>query len=424
MTTQVLLLLFMIAAFVALVLFAKLPVSLSLVATAMALPLLAGRGLPLDQLVEGMFGYLDTGLVLVTAMIFLKVIEGNGLLGDLTRGITIRFGKSPLVLLVALTVVIMFPGMITGSCTASVLGTGTLVSPILLAMGMPLPVVGAVISSAAVYGMIAPPVNIPVMIIGGGIDLPYIGFDGLLALVTFPMAILTTLFLGLRHVDRKALARVIDEKKAEPRAGKLSIYLPLLTCVILMVGPKAFPKWFPDPRLPLTFLISAAVGLAVGKRFNVAKAARDGVREILPVVGILFGVGMLIEMMTLTGIRGTIVIGALSIPPAFMLLGIALILPLFGGISVYGGASVLGVPFALALLGQNQIVVLSALSLIGAMGSYMPPVALTPVVAAQLIGEPKYGRIIKLALAPAVVAVLVGVAMLVWANPIAKFLGV
>jgi hypothetical protein len=107
-----------------------------------------------------------------------------------------------------------------------------------------------------------------------------------------------------------------------------------------------------------------------------------------------------------------------------MLAAIAVALPLFGGISVYGGASVLGVPFALALLGQNQIVVLSALSLIGAMGSYMPPVALTPVVAAQLIGEPKYGRIVRIALLPALVAVLVGVAMLVWANPIAKFLGV
>ena len=70
----------------------------------------------------------------------------------------------------------------------------------------------------------------------------------------------------------------------------------------------------------------------------------------------------------------------------FLFASIAVILPLFGGISVYGGASVLGVPFALALLGRNQIVVLSALSLIGAMGSYMPPVAFTPVVTAGLLG--------------------------------------
>jgi len=84
------------------------------------------------------------------------------------------------------------------------------------------------------------------------------------------------------------------------------------------------------------------------------RAARAGVSEILPVIGILLGVGMLIEVLTLTGLRGAIVVGSLSIPSAFLFAGIAIILPLFGGISVYGGASVLGVPFALALLGRNQ----------------------------------------------------------------------
>ena len=143
----------------------------------------------------------------------------------------------------------------------------------------------------------------------------------------------------------------------------------------------------------------------------------------MPVVGILFGVGMLIEVMTLTGLRGAIVVGTLSLPPALMLLGLAVILPLFGGISVYGGASVLGVPFALAMLGKNPIMVLSAISLIGAMGSYMPPVALTPAITAQVIGEPKYGRINRHCFWPALFAVAVGVLLLIYANPIGKFLG-
>jgi TRAP-type C4-dicarboxylate transport system permease large subunit len=423
MTSDLLLVLAMAGCFVALVVLAKLPVSLSLVVTSVVLAPVAAHRLALDQLVEGMFGYLDTCLVLITAMIFMKVIERSGLLGELTRAITAAFGRSPALLLVALTVVIMFPGMITGSCTASVLGTGALVAPILTEMGLPLAVAGAVVSSAAVFGMIAPPVNIPVMIIGGGIDMPYVGFDLVLAAVTFPLAILTTLFIGYRYVQRDKLAAVVESNRSAERVGGWLIYLPLVAVVVLMVGPKAFPSWFPDPRLPLTFLVSALVGLFTGKRVEVVRAARDGVGEILPVVGILFGVGMLIEIMTLTGMRGAIVLGALSLPQALALAGIAVILPLFGGISVYGGASVLGVPFALAMLGKNQIVVLAALSLIGAMGSYMPPVALTPVVTAQLIGEPKYGRIIRYCLWPAVVAVGVGVLMLVYANPLAKLLG-
>ena len=425
MTTGLLFVLLMAISLVVLVVVAKWPVSLSLAATSIVILLLAGDGrLHIDKLVEGMFGYLDVGVVLIAAMVFMKIIEANGMLAELTRGIIIAFGRSPLGLLVALTIVVMFPGMITGSCTASVLGTGAIVAPILVELGLPLLVAGAFISSAAVYGMIAPPVNVLVMTIGGGIDLPYIGFDLPLALFSVPLAILTSIYLGYRYVEKDKLARVIERSRSSGGDGGIVQYLPLLVVFILMIGPKAFPQWFPDPRLPLTFVIGSALALCTGKRINPLKAAREGVSEILPVIGILFGVGMLIEVMTLTGIRGAIVVGALSLPDVLMLAGLALILPIFGGISVYGGASVLGVPFALAMLGQNQIIVLAALSLIGAMGSHMPPVALTPVVTAKMIGEPSYMKIARLCLVPSIAAILVGLLLIVFANPIAHFLGV
>ena len=46
----------------------------------------------------------------------------------------------------------------------------------------------------------------------------------------------------------------------------LLIGLALIVVFALMVGPKAFPHWFPDPRLPLTFLIGSTIALftAVG----------------------------------------------------------------------------------------------------------------------------------------------------------------
>jgi GntP family gluconate:H+ symporter len=426
---EALLLLLTAVCFVALVLAVRLPVSLSLAASSVLLALAAGKGVPIQHLVEGMFSYLDVILVLITAMIFMKVIEANGLLGELTRSIIAGLGHSPVLLLVALTVVIMFPGMITGSCSASVLGTGAIVAPVLLRLGLPLAAAGAVISSAAVYGMIAPPVNIPVMIIGGGIDMPYIGFDLTLALLTVIPAVMTTLWLAVKFVDRTKLAEVVAQNRAAPGIDafrgcrRFLLYLPLLVILVLMIGPKSFPGWFPDPRLPLTFLIGSLIGMFSGKRFDVIWAARAGTSEILPVAGILLGVGMLIEMLTLTGLRGAIVVGSLSIPSAYLYASIAIILPLFGGISVYGGASVLGVPFALALLGRNQIIVLSALSLIGAMGSYIPPVAFTPMVTAGLIGE-NYLAIVRRCLLPALAAIVLGVVVLIFANPIAKSLGV
>ncbi len=428
-TPDALLLLLTAGCFVALVVAAKLPVSLSLAATSVVLALAAGHGFPLGHLVEGMFSYLDVVLVLLAAMIFMKVIEANGLLTELTQSLVSRLGRSPALLLVALTVVIMFPGMITGSCTASVLGTGAIVAPVLMRMGVPRATAGAVISSAAVYGMIAPPVNIPVMIIGGGIDMPYVGFGLILAALTVVPAVLTTMWLTRRGVDRARLAEVVAQSRAELatsafRGGRRALlYVPLVAVIVLMVGPRTFPRWFPDPRLPLTFLIGSLLGVFAGRRVSLIAAARAGVGEILPVAGILVGVGMLIEMLTLTGLRGAIVVGALSIPSVFLFASIAVMLPLFGGISVYGGASVLGVPFALALLGRNQIVVLAGLSLIGAMGSYMPPVAFTPVVAAGMLGEP-YMPIVRRCALPALAAVLLGTLVLIYANSIARFFGV
>ena len=423
------LLLLTAATFVALVLAARLPVSLSLAAASVVLALAAGRGVPVGHLVEGMFSYLDVVLVLITAMIFMKTIEANGLLPELTRGLVVTLGRSPALLLVALTIVIMFPGMITGSCTASVLGTGVFVAPVLMGLGMSRVTTGAVISSAAVYGMIAPPVNVPVMIIGGGIDMPYIGFGTVLAVLTILPAVATTLWLARGTIDPGRLAEVVAESRAAVRASdfrgwrRALLFVPLAVVIVLMAGPKTFPAWFPDPRLPLTFLIGSALGACCGKRIRIVAEARAGVGEILPVLGILLGVGMLIEMLTLTGLRGAIVVGALSIPSVFLFASIAVILPLFGGISVYGGASVLGVPFALALLGRNQVVVLSALSLIGAMGSYLPPVAFTPVVTAGVLGEDTLA-IARRCAGPAVAAVVLGTLILIFANPVARLFGV
>ncbi len=423
MAVEVWLLVLMLAVFLALVLWIKLPVGLALAITGVVTAAAAGEGFPLRHLVEGMFGYLDVSLVLITAMIFMKVIEKNGLLDVLARDLILRFGRSPLALLSVMTLIIMFPGAITGSCTASVLSTGVLMLPVLGQMNMPRERAAAIIAMASVYGMIAPPVNIVVMIIGGGIDMPYIGFDLILLLITVPLAILTTVVLGYRH------ARTVDPQLAAAAlrrdgtpAGRM-LYLPLVVVAVLMIGPKALPQVFPDPRLPLTFAIGSLLGLCVGRKFSALDAARQAITDILPVVGILMGVGLLIQIMTLTGIRGSIAVNSLSLPPALLLLSIAVSLPLFGGISVFGAASILGVPFILTFLGQNLIVIAAAMSLIAAMGSFTPPVALTAVIAAQVVGESNYFKVIRPLIVPALIAIAIGVGLIVYANPVAKLVG-
>lgn len=410
----------MIFLIIALVLWARMPVGLSLLITAVVMAVAGTRSLPLKQLVEGMFGYLDVCLLLIAAMIFLAMIERNGLLTRLTRDLIVLCGKSPSALLVSLTLIIMFPGAITGSCTASVLGTGTVVIPIFRRMGIPVARIGAIISSAAVFGMIAPPVNIPVLAVCGGIDMPYIGFTGILALMTIPPALLSTFFFAYGYARKTDLKAVVEEVRQQQVQEGFAIYIPLLVVVVMMMLPKALPGLVPDMGLAATFALGAVLATFFGKKFDIVASARAGTSNILGVVGILFGVGALIEIMTMTGVRGEIVSLTLNLPSSLTLPAVAAALPIFGGVSVYGSASVLGVPFVLADIGQNLIVTASAVSLLASVGSFLPPVALTSVITAQLLGEKSYLPISRQCAFPALLSIALGVCMLLFANAIAK----
>ena len=405
MPFELFLFLVMVGVFAAGAFAAKLPVSLSMLLAACAGLLASGNGLPIRHLVEGTFGYVDTILVIATAMIFMRTVQESGALEALNAVILKRFHTVPALLLPLLMLVAMFPGMITGSSSASVLTAGAVVAPVLMILGLPAASAGAFIAMAGILGMIAPPVNIPAMIIGGGIDMPFVGFEVPLALLTFPLAILFSLWIGLPHVKVvgwETLSRQIDLETQKKYGFRL--FLPILLVALLMVAGKVLPRVF-GLGLPVVFLIGAALGTVAGRRFNIVRAAKAAVNDALPVLGILAGVGMFIQVMTLTGVRGFVVVSALSVPPALLYAAISISIPLFGAVSSFGASSVLGVPFLLALLGRDQIVTAAALSLIASLGDFMPPTALSAIFAAQVVGVEKYSRVLRKLLLPSLVII-------------------
>ena len=202
MSIELIIFLAMIATFIVAAIVIKLPTSLSLILSAIVGALVGGEGLPIRHLVEGTFAYVDTILVIATAMIFMRIIEESGVLKAISASIIKTFHKSPAILLILIMFIVMFPGMITGSSTAAVLSAGSIMVPILLLLGVPRIETATIISLGGVLGMVAPPVNIPAMIIGGGVDIPYVGFEVPLMLLTFPLAILFVLMLGYKHVKK------------------------------------------------------------------------------------------------------------------------------------------------------------------------------------------------------------------------------
>lgn len=413
----------MIGAFALLAAAFKIPLGVSLALSALAGALLGGQGFAVRHLVEGAFGFFDIILLVASAMIFMRVLQECGLLDRIVALILRTFHRRKAALLLAVMLIVMFPGMITGSSLAAVLSTGPLVAPVLIKLGLPRLKAAAFVAMGAILGMIAPPVNILVMIMGGGVDMPYVGLTAPLLLVTVPVAVFSALWLGyrdLRIVGPEELKSILPSPPPGPAAWRLS--LPLLVVVLLLVLQNVPGTGLAAIGLPAVFFIGSLTGWAGGRRFNFLSATQSALRDALPLLSILAGVGMFLQVMTLTGVRGWAVLAFLSLPPAFLYAGIALSLPLFGGISSFGSASVLGVPFMLALISENALFTSSALSAIVGIGDLMPPAAMAARFSAQVAGEKNFIKVLRYTLVPAAALLASGLGMLLAAPFLEKFL--
>ncbi len=413
----------MVVIFAILAMGLKLPIGVSLVFSALAGALLGGEGLALRHLVEGSFGYFDTILIIVTAMIFMKVLQASGILDTITAILLKTFYKRKVTLLLTVMAIVMFPGMITGSSTAAVLSTGALIAPVLIKLGLSKVKTAALIAMGGILGMIAPPVNILVMIMGGGVDMPYVGLTIPLLIIVIPLAIIISLWLGYKDIqilDYEQMKSILPKSYSKEYGFRLS--LPVLVVILLMIGQGFTSSFMPDIGIPAIFLVGSLVGIFCARPFNFFKVTQDAMKESMPILCILAGVGMFIQIMTLTGGRGWIVMSFLSLPPVLLYLGISISMPLFGAVSAYGSASILGVPFILALINKNAIITSAALSAIAGLGDLMPPTALAGIFAAQVVGEKNYFKVLRYCLVPALFELAMGIGVLLLAPVIEKII--
>ena len=410
---EYLILLLMVGAFILLAVLFKLPMGVSIALSALAGALAGGEGIALRHLIEGAFGFFDLILIIASAMLFMKVLQESGILDSLVAVILKTFYRNRVPLLLTVMLFLMFPGMITGSSLAAVLSTGPLIAPVLMKLGLPRLKTAAFVALGAILGMIAPPVNILVMIMGGGVDMPYVGLTLPLLVIVVPLAVIISLGLGLK--DIKSISA--DEMRAllpisfSQKYG-LRLYLPLLIVLALMIIQNIHLAFIPDLGLPAIFFIGSLAGLVCGRRFSFLKATQKAVEEAMPILSILAGVGMFIQIMTLTGARGWAVLTFLSLPPVLLYASIGLSMPLFGGVSAFGSASILGVPFLLALIDKNALITSSALSAIVGIGDLMPPAAMAARFSAQVVGEKSFFRVLRYCLVPAMLILAMGIGVL------------
>jgi hypothetical protein len=290
-------------------------------------------------------------------------------------------------------------------------------------LGLPRLKTGALIAMGGILGMIAPPVNILVMIMGGGVDMPYVGITLPLLIIVIPLAILIPLVIGykdLRVLPRNEMMAILPAS-LWPKYG-FRLCIPLVVLLFLLVAPGVFVEKIPAIGIPGIFVVSSLVGIFCGSPLNLLKVTQKAIEEAMPILAILAGVGMFIQVMTLTGARGWTVISILSLPSFLLYLGIALSLPAFGGVSTFGSASILGIPFILALINKNALLTSSSLSAIASLGDLVPPAAISCRFAAQVIGESNFFKVLRYCLIPALLLMAAGIGMLLLAPFLDKFI--
>ena len=402
----------------------RLPDGMILILAGVVATLVDGWGFAIRHWVEGSFYFFNLILTIGAGMVMVDVFKNNGLLGTLTRTLVQKFYNYPSVLLAFLMLLIMFPGMVTGSAPACVLTTGVMIAPILMRMGIPRIETAAILAMGSIAGQQAPPVNVPIMIICTSVFMPYEGFMAPLALLNFPLGIFSILFLGRRYVtvDRlRAIAEEPAEKDLPPNSFML--YSPLLLLVILLSGPRLIPGW-PDMSTPLPFLITSLVALVTGKRINFFTSSKQTFDHAMNMIILFTGIGVLIQSMALTGVRGLIATITISLPRYILFTGFTIVGILLPGVLVtFGASAVLGPPYILALQGLNSIILSSGAALIMGLGCLVPPTGIGGLFAMRVVGEERYWPIFKKCLIPAIFALILGLLFMIYANEIGRIPG-
>jgi CitMHS family citrate-Mg2+:H+ or citrate-Ca2+:H+ symporter len=192
---------------------------------------------------------------------------------------------------------------------------------------------------------------------------------------------------------------------------------------VLLAAGRVFPFSFPILGLPLMFMAAALLTFLLSPvRIEFWRTSRETVHQLLPLVGTLTCAGILVQIMTLTGVRGLIAITTVTLPVTVVFLTLFLILPVSETVLMWGSAPVLGVPLVLFFntIGLNPVVALAGMTIIWPLGDAIPPTAIIGRLTVATVGmkEP-YSKFLKYCLVPAIIIAIVGTLMVVFSKKLA-----
>ncbi|MFC1659857.1 C4-dicarboxylate ABC transporter [Gemmatimonadota bacterium] len=396
----------------------KLSTELAMFAAALGGSLAGGFGLPPRHIAEGAMTYLDINLIFITATLFMNILKESGGVAFAVRGILIRFHWSRTILVILLTILLLLPGALTGAGSVTVLITGGMVAVVLETMGVSRVRTVAIVFIIAGLSAAAPPVSLWAMMTAAGVNMPYVGFFWPLLVPCVLLSLVTIFLLGWRG-EKIDLKKALKELPSPPEGmGWGKVFLPFVVFGFLIFVGRQWPHDTPVLGLPLMFAFAAATSFVLSPvRLDFLKISRETVHQLLPLVGTLTCVGVLVQIMTLTGVRGLLAVTAVTLPVALVFGTLFLLLPVSEAVLMWGAAPVLGVPLVLLFnnIGLNPIVALAGMSVIWPLGDALPPTAIIGRLTVEVVGyRDSYLRFLKACVVPGIIIMLLGTLMVVF----------
>jgi hypothetical protein len=395
----------------------RLTTELSMFAAAVAGALAAGQGVPARHIAEGAATYLDIDLIFITATLFMNLLKESGGIVFVVRRILTRFHRQRALLLSLLALLLLVPGALTGAGSVTVLILGGMVAVVLGYMGIPKVKVAAIIFVIAGLSAAAPPVSLWAMMTAAGVNMPYVGFFWPLMIPCVAAALLTVFYLGWEG-KQTDIARALEELPQVPAGMRWwKVIAPFAVFGFLVFMGRAWPFSTPVIGLPLMFAAAALTSFVLSPvKLAFWRISRETVDQLLPLLATLTCAGILVQIMTLTGVRGLMAVTAVTLPVAVVFATLFVVLPVSEAVLMWGSAPVIGVPLVLLFntIGLDPIVALAGMSLIWPLGDALPPTAIIGRLTISVVGyEGSYGRFLRACLVPAVFIALIGTLMVI-----------
>jgi TRAP-type C4-dicarboxylate transport system permease large subunit len=406
----------------------KITTELSMLAAAIGGAIAHGAWIPARHIVDGAFTYFDVTLIFITATFFMNLLRHAGGVDFIIRGIIRRFHRHRALALLFLALVMLIPGALTGAGSVTVLVMGALVATVLSYMGISKDRVTAIIFLCAAMSAAAPPINLWAMMAAAGSNMPYVGFFLPLGVVSVLGALFSMFYLGWKGtpVELEKVMTKLPEPTRGMRAWKIA--LPFVVLLGLILAGRIWPWTMPTLGLPLMFIIAAIVTILVSpKRLPLFRIARETVEGLLPLIGVMVVVGILVQIMALSGARGLISLGVVTLPLAAIFATMWLILPFSEGLVQYAAAPLLGVPLILLfnMKGINPIIALSGMAVMFPIGDMLPPTTVVGRATTMTVGftGSYYGEFVKRCLVPAAFILVLGTVYIVFGNRLSFLVG-